>query len=82
MVAPGDPRSPSPSSMTSAPAVLDEESAANYLGVTPRWIRRAVAERRIPHVKVGRFNRFRVADLDRFLEEHLVPASTARARGR
>lgn len=68
--------------MTSAPAVLDEESAATYLGVTPRWIRRAVAERRIPHVKVGRFNRFRVVDLDRFLEQNLVPASTGRAHAR
>lgn len=60
------------------PVVLDEDAAAAYLGVTHRWIRRAIAERRIPFVKVGRFNRFRVADLDRFLEQHLVAPSTPR----
>lgn len=63
------------------PVVLDEAAAAVYLGVTPRWIRRAIAERRIQHVKVGRFNRFRVVDLDRFLEQHLVPPSTTRRAG-
>lgn len=43
--------------------------AAEYLGVNPRWIRRAVHERRIPYAKVGRLLRFLPDDLDRYLEE-------------
>lgn len=56
------------------PRLLDVDSAASYLGVTPRWVRRAVAERRIPHVKVGRYVRFDPADLKAYLERQRVPA--------
>lgn len=41
--------------------------AAAYLNVSPRFIRRLVAQGRIARVKVGRFNRFEVADLDDYL---------------
>ena len=52
-----------PAAQSSGP-LLDLEAAAAYLGVTPRWIRRAVAERRIGHFKLGGLLRFRLADLD------------------
>ena len=38
--------------------LLDVEAAAKVLGVKPRWIRRAVADRRITYIKVGRLLRF------------------------
>jgi excisionase family DNA binding protein len=40
------------------PALLDSAGLAERLGVTERHVRRLVAERRIPFVKVGRFVRF------------------------
>jgi excisionase family DNA binding protein len=38
--------------------LLDTDAVAAALCVTPRHIQRLVSERRIPHVKVGRFVRF------------------------
>jgi len=46
---------------------LDLNAAAERLGVSPRYMRRLVADRRIRHYKVGHFLRFDVADLDAFL---------------
>jgi excisionase family DNA binding protein len=57
------------------PLTLDE--AANYLNVSGRYMRRLVAERRIAYHKVGHFLRFRVADLERFLQAGRVEASGA-----
>jgi len=54
--------------------LLDVEGAAEYLSVTPRFIRRLVAERRLPFVKLGRHLRFDTADLDRFVEAGRVDA--------
>lgn len=51
------------------------DEAAARLGVTPRWMRRAVAERRIPFVKLGHFVRFRPEDLDAYIDRNRVPSS-------
>ncbi len=40
------------------PSLLDSGEVARRLGVTERHVRRLVAERRIPFIKVGRFVRF------------------------
>jgi len=54
---------------------LTLKEAATYLGVTERWVQRAVAERRITHIKgVGHGLRFEVDALDRLLAEHTVEA--------
>jgi excisionase family DNA binding protein len=47
--------------------LLDVNTAAEYLGVTQRFIRRLVAERRIPYHKLGRFVRIAQSDLDALL---------------
>lgn len=46
---------------------LDVAAAALYLGVSPRFVRAAVQERRIAFHKIGRFVRFSQADLDAFV---------------
>ncbi len=51
------------------PPLLDTEGVAKALGVTPRHVRRLVAERRIPFVKVGRFVRFDPGSLDVWLDQ-------------
>ena len=38
--------------------LLDQRQLAAHLGITERHVRRLVAERRVPFVKVGRFVRF------------------------
>lgn len=43
--------------------LLDIGAVAERLCVTERHVRRLVAERRIPYVKVGRFVRFDAADI-------------------
>jgi len=48
----------SPSPVTALSVLLDSEALAAHLGITECHVRRLVAERRIPFVKVGRFVRF------------------------
>lgn len=57
-------------------SLLDKAEAAAYLGTTERHIQRLWAERRIPAVKVGRKVRFRVRDLDAWIDAHTVPEVT------
>lgn len=49
--------------------LLTPREAAAYLNVTERWIRRAVADRRIDFIKVGKLLRFDLVDLDTFIAE-------------
>lgn len=52
------------------------DQAATYLGVTPLTLRVWTSKRRVPFVKVGRLTRFLKVDLDEFLEQHRVPATS------
>lgn len=54
--------------------LLTTPEAASYLNVTDRWMRRAVADRRVPFVKVGRLLRFRRKALDEFIAANTVEA--------
>ena len=54
--------------------LLTMDEAAAALGVGNRMIRRLVADRRIPSVRVGRHVRFRESDIDTFIHDSLVPA--------
>jgi excisionase family DNA binding protein len=66
--------------------LLDTEAVAEALGVTPSHVRRLVAERRIPFVKVGRFVRFDPGALDIWVDQQTVEVkratSAARTTGR
>ena len=55
----------------SAPLV-DIAQAAERLGVSVRFMRRLVDERRIPFHKIGTYVRFDPADLDRFVMQGRV----------
>ncbi len=48
--------------------LLDVAGAAAHLGVSEAFVRRLVLERRIRYFKLGKFVRFRVVDLDAFVE--------------
>lgn len=45
---------------------LSAEQAADYLNVTPAFIRRAASTRRLRHFRIGKFVRFDPTDLDAF----------------
>lgn len=49
---------------------LSKQEAAEYLGTTERWIRRAMEEGRLPFTKLpgSHYVRFDVRDLDAFME--------------
>jgi len=49
--------------------VVDVNGAATYVGVSVRFIRKLVAERRIVFYKLGGRVMFRKADLDKFIED-------------
>ena len=58
------------------PGLLTLEEAAQYLNMSPRFMRRAAAERRVAFIKVGRSVRFKITDLDEWIEESRVEPLT------
>lgn len=58
--------------------LLDWESSAEFLGVSPRMVKRIVAERRVPVVRVGRHIRIRQSALVAFIEANTTPARGVR----
>ena len=57
------------------PKLLTMDELAERLGVTPRHVRRLVAEKRVPYVKVGRFVRFDPAAIASWLDQSRVTVS-------
>jgi excisionase family DNA binding protein len=56
------------------PQLLTIEQLADRLGITVRHVRRLVAERRVPYLKVGKLVRFDPADIADWLQnERRVP---------
>ncbi len=57
--------------------LLTVDQAAERLATKPRFIRRLIAERRIPYVKLGHHVRIDAADVDAFITAGRVdpPAS-------
>lgn len=52
--------------------LLDVSSLAERLGVTERFVRRLVHERRIPFLKIGHYVRFDPADIDELISHARV----------
>ena len=62
-----------------APSIglLDATGAARYLSLSESYIRKAVANRRIPFVRIGKRTLFRRADLDGWVNCHVVETTDA-----
>ncbi len=57
-------------------SLLDIEGVARWLGTSHRHVRRLVAARRIPYVKVGHFVRFEQVAVARWIDQQsVVPVS-------
>lgn len=68
-------RSLAPTALAPRDPLIDIEQAATRLGVSVRFMRRLVDERRIPFHKIGKFVRFDPADLDRWVASRRIEAS-------
>lgn len=67
--------------LNALPRLLTIEQLGEQLGTSTRHIRRLVAERRIPYLKVGKLVRFDPDDINRWLDDSRVglqPANVAR----
>lgn len=58
--------------------LIGVEQLADELGVSVRYVRRIVAERRISYVKVGHLVRFQRDEVERWVEANRVDALTGR----
>ncbi len=52
--------------------LLDIDGVATWLGTSHRHVRRMVAERRIPYVKVGHYVRFDEEEVAKWIDEKRV----------
>ena len=55
------------------PELVDIATVAKLLGVGERYVRRMVAERRVPTVKIGHYVRFDLADIRKWVEQQRRP---------
>ncbi len=53
---------------SSATGLLDVGALADLLGVTPRFVRRLVQERRVPFLKIGKFVRFDPREIEEWID--------------
>jgi excisionase family DNA binding protein len=58
--------------------LLTADEVATFLRVTPAWVYSETRHHRIPHLRLGRYVRFRQSALDAWMEE--VERSSDRAR--
>lgn len=56
-----------PTTKTVRPSLIEIDEVASRLGVSTRYVRRLVAERRIAYLKVGRLLRFEPTAVDAWL---------------
>ena len=54
------------------PHLLTIDQLAEHLGITTRHVRRLIAERRVPYLKVGKLVRFDPAELAGWLDGRRV----------
>ncbi len=63
---------------TTVPELIDIETLAHLLGDSVRHVRRLVAERRVPYLKVGHFVRFDPAEIVEWLDNARHPGRVDR----
>lgn len=54
-----------------SPALMNSRQAAAWLGVCPRTLSSLIANKQIPVVRIGRAVRFRLTDLESFVESRV-----------
>jgi len=49
--------------------LLTAADVAAFLSVKESWVREATRDGRLPHLRLGRYRRYRLADIERWLSE-------------
>ena len=49
--------------------LLTASEVAEFLAVKESWVREATRDGRLPHLRLGRYRRYRLGDIERWLEE-------------
>jgi excisionase family DNA binding protein len=62
--------------------LLDAKAIAERLGVPETWVRESVRSGAIPHVRLGRYVRFDLADVEAWLAECKRPGRPIAVRKR
>ncbi len=55
--------------------IFTVETLAEYLTVSKQWVYERVSLHEIPHIKVGKFPRFKKREIDQWLDSQKIPAS-------
>jgi excisionase family DNA binding protein len=71
---------PKRSGTAPGPRFLDVEELAGWLGIEVIFVRRLVAERRIPFVKIGRWVRFDPEEIAAWIDSRRVPIERRNSR--
>lgn len=53
--------------------LVDVEAIAERLGVDPSWVYDRARRGIIPHIRLGRYVRFRVSDVDAWVDSIAIP---------
>lgn len=62
--------------------LLDAEEVATWLNVPVSWVREMTRSKAMPHVELGRYKRYREADVAKWLEECSRPGRPVALRSR
>ena len=60
--------------------LLDAKAVAERLGVPESWVRESARSGAIPHVRLGRYVRFDLADVEAWIESCKQPGRVIRLR--
>ena len=59
-------------------SLLDIEELATWLGIEVGFVRRLIAQRRIPFVKIGKFVRFDPNEIEAWIDGQRIPPESGR----
>ena len=62
--------------------LLTATEVADFLAVKESWVREATRDGRLPHLRLGRYRRYRLADIEHWLAEQHVAGRLAFVRGK
>ena len=61
--------------------LLDMEQASKYLNIKKSSLYSYCMRREVPCIKIGKLNRFRKSDLDRWIADHMQEATNENRQG-
>jgi excisionase family DNA binding protein len=57
--------------------LLTAREVAQLLNVKESWVREATRDGRLPHLRLGRYRRYRTSDIETWLDEQTQPGRLA-----